>query len=378
MIIRSSNLLHVNVPKTYLSNPEVSGTTVLRWKNASGFQLSWGIQIGEAGNEQTEVAVLSTGDPTNGTAGTITANTLYEHPSDTSLYAIKYNQVVFDRNTAGTTGGTSAVITGGTVTYQADQPFTQFDDTSGLSTYGYRVRFRNSVSGSLTSCSDWILPTGYSFYSLAKIRQRIKDKLWNSQYITDDLIIDDWVNELKDDMSNAVIAVNEDYALGTVDVAFGTAGLGTITTGDFSSVRRFETTYNGADFYLSTKQHINDFGPNDVYSSVHPFHSWQGDTVFKVQPPESGGTARLTFYRFGTTMVNDTDELPLPMRPFTKHFVNYGVAVAQQKDQKVSAQDVENLVVQAKNDFVKIIVPRDRTSASSIRIEEPTSGDDNL
>src|SRR3990167_11552438 len=108
MIIRADNLLHLNAPKTYLSNAEVSGTNILRWKNPSGFQLSWAVQVGEVGQEQTEVVVLSTGNPSGGTAGTITTNSLYEHRADTPIYAIKSNQVVLERNTGGTTGGTSA------------------------------------------------------------------------------------------------------------------------------------------------------------------------------------------------------------------------------------------------------------------------------
>ena len=360
MIIKITNDLHLDVPKTYLSNPEVSGTNVLRWKNPNGFSASWAIQIGETGNDQSEVAVLSTGNPSGGTAGTITANDLYEHPADTLIYAIKYNQVVFERNTGGTTGGTSAAITDGTITYQADQLFTQFDDVSGVTTYGYRARFRNSVSGSVTSISDWLLLPGFSFYSLAEIRQRSKDKMWDATFIQNDLIWDRWTNEFKDKLTNAAIQVNEDYSLGTVDVGFGTAGLGTVTTGDFKQPRRVWVTYNGNDYYESTKQEANDDFPNRNYISTKPQHYWFGNDIIQVKPEESGGTARIMYYAQGTPMVNDTDELPRYMRGYTDGFVEYNLIQAQYKDGKINMNEKKNAELSLIREFTGKITPRDK------------------
>src|SRR3990167_7222181 len=375
MIIKTRNLLHVNAPKTFLTNLEAAGTNILRWKNPSGFNASWAVQIGEAGEEQSETVILSSSTPA-GTAGTLTANDSYEHPADTPLYAIKYDQVVFERSTTGTAGNATP-LTNGTITYQSDSLFTQFDDTSGASTYAYRARFRNSISGTTTSQSDWLTPLGFDFYSLARIRERIKRKLWDATFITDETIIDDWINEWKDEMSNAVIALNEDYSMGTVDIAFGTAGLGTITTADFSQIRRLDITYNGQDFYFSTKQNVNDYDPNQVFSSVHPYHNWMGDTVFQVKPPESGGTARIAFYRFGTTMVNDTDVLPLPMRSYTKSFVDYGLSQAYLKDEKLDHYDrTITLAHGAKNDFITKLTPRDQSGPSMVDIVEAIDAQD--
>ena len=62
---------------------------------------------------------------------------------------------------------------------------------------------------------------------------------------------------------------------------------------------------------------------DEQFNSTRPFHNWMGDTIFQVKPEESGGTARIAFYRLGTTMVNDTDELPNYMRGYTDGFVEY-------------------------------------------------------
>jgi len=118
MIIQSTNNLHLAAPKTRLAINANAGIGTFTLQNTDGFGSSWAIQIGETGHEQTEVLLLS-GNPGAGTLGTTTVVSRFSHPADTPVYAIKYNQVVFERSTAGT-AGTATPMTGGTITYQAD------------------------------------------------------------------------------------------------------------------------------------------------------------------------------------------------------------------------------------------------------------------
>lgn len=373
MLLRIKNNLDEGAPKTYLTFNEVAGTNIIRWANPNGFETSWGIQIGETGEEQTEVKVIS-GNPSGGTAGTLTANTSYAHPTNTSVYATKYDQVVFERSTTGT-AGTATPMTSGTVTIQADQFYTQFDDTSGSSTYAYKTYFRSSGLAANSTESDWITSSGYDFYSLAKMRERVRDKLWNSDFV-DDLTIDNWINEARDKMVSAAVEVNEDYSIGTVNVAFGTAGLGTVTTTDFRKPKRVEVTYNGSDFFLSTKRGLNEYYPLEVVNSAHPYHNWEGNTVFRVMPSDDAGTAKIWYYSTGTPMVNETDTLPLPLRPYTDIPVEYGLIQAQYKDQKISATEKRNLENGLFSNLKTGLTPRDQSSQTYIKVEEVLSGDD--
>lgn len=375
MIIQQTNNLHINAPKTRLSYGEVAGTNIIRWQNPSGFSPSWAIQIGETNEEQTEIVLLGTGAISNGTAGSIVGTTLYDHPADTPVYGIKFSQVVFEVSTSGTTG-TATPLTDGTITYQPDGEYTIFDHTAGSASYAYKTYFRNSVLTQTSLESDWITSAGYTYYSLAKLKQRIKDKMWDPTFITDDSIIDDWINEYKEQLANEVVKVNEDYSLGTVEVAFGTDGLGTISTADFVSPRRIWITYNGQDWYQSTKMNVNDFNNDQQFSSVHPYHYWIGENTIGIKPNDTG-TAQIVFYRFGTTLVNDTDELPYPMRSFTTGFVEYGLANALFKDGKNQEATLKfGIANNAKQDFVNKIVPRDKTGPTQIDIVEPITGED--
>lgn len=377
-IIKVENPNTTEVPKTFLSVNQAIGVGTLYIKNPNDFQANWALQLGETGEAESEIVLANSSTP-SGTQIVLSGTTRYAHPADTPVYAIKYDQVVFTKSASGTSAGTSGALTNGTVAISPNLGYTQFDDTTGVSTDYYRSYYYNSSTAGSTSYSDWVSPGGYSFYSLISIRERVKDKLWDSSYIQNDAMIDNWVNEWKDKMVNSVISVNEDYALGTVDVGFGTSGLGTVTTADFYQPRRFWVTTNGVDYYQSMKQNINDFRPGEIYSSTNPYHAWQGDSVFQVKPDGVAGTARITFYRFGTTMVNDTDELPVPMRSYTDSFVDFALAQALFKDGKVNEYDRKIAEANtAKQQFVGNLAPRDKTGIKLVKINDAITGEDGI
>lgn len=377
MIIPSRNNLTFEpwVPITRSTHLEVAGTNKIRWENPNGFNASWALQIGETGEEQTEIVILSSSTP-NGTAGTLTANTLYEHPADTPIFGIKYDQVVFERSTTGTAGTGPVILTNGTVNIAPDQQNTIFDDTTGSASYAYKTFFKASVLGVNTTESDWIIPGGYNFYALGRIRERAKERIFSSKYIKSDLTWNDWANEWHEQMVNAAVSVNEAYMIGTEGVAFGTDGYGTVTTTNFKQVKRIDVTTDGQNWSLSTKVELEEFQLNQSSNSLNPIHAWRGNNVFEMK---SGGpgTANVTFYTFGTVLVNDSDELPQPMKPYTKSYVDYMVANAYLKDGKTN--EYQSRMAEAlagKNQFVADIAPRDHTGPERIQIVEPVSGED--
>lgn len=381
-IIKVENNLTDDAQKTYLAVGQAIGVGTLYVKNTNGFNGSWAVQVGETGKDRSEI-VIGTG--ISGTNIILSGTTLYDHPADTPVYSIKWNQVIFQKSTTGT-AGTATAITNGTIAIQPDdydpadqKSYTRFDDTAGTSTDAYRSVFRASTLNSNSSQSDWFVPSGATFYSLASLTNRVREKLWDSNFITKDSIIYNWINEFKDEMSNLLISTNESYAMGTVDVGFGTAGLGTVTTTDFNQIRRLEVTYNGNDYFLSGRMDIKDYLPDQQFSSVHPYHAWRGDTIFQIKPEEQGGTARIYFYRFGTTMVNSTDELPLPMRSYTKAFIDYSLSQAYFKDGKLNeSRTLTNEVEKAKLKFQAEVSARDKSGPRYIDIVDAISGEDHL
>lgn len=372
MLIKIKNNLDNSAPYSYLSFGEVSGTTSWRVQNINSFSANWAVQAGKTGEDQTEIKLLSGATP-SGTALTLATASTYEHPADTPLYAIKFDKVIFKRSVTGTAGTATSLAT---VNLTPDQQFTQYDDTSGAATYAYKAAYFNSSTNEISADSDWLTPSGFTFYSLAKIRDRVKRKLFDSGYIKDDSTIDDWINEWLEIMNGAAIKVNKDYVEGTVDIAISsTTGLGTITPTDFKEARRIDFTQDGISFFMATKMARTSFLPTQTFVVQHPYYYYQGDNVLGMMP--FGGTARIVYYKIVPVLVNDTDELPVSMHLYTKSFVDWGVAQALWVDGKDDrAQVREKLAYQERDRFINEITPRSFTGAVLNEIVEPTSGQD--
>jgi len=376
-IIPVRNLLDQSVPFTYLSTKGTAGGTTFPVRNIDGFKASWGIQVGKTNEETAEILILGTATP-SGTALTTTGTARFDHPTDTPIYAIKYDKVIFKRSTTGTAGVATA-MTGGTVTITPGNEFTSFDDTSSATGYAYRVSYYASVLDVETDDSDWQTLDGFSFYSLAKIRERAVRKLFSASYIKEDSIVDDWVNEWLDKMNNTAINVNQDYSLGTVDISHGTAGLGTVTATDFKEIRRVWYTTNGADYYNATKMSIINYEPNEEFSSTHPYFYYQGDNVIGKKPDGEVGTARIIYYKLPTRLSNDADELPVSMWGYTKSFVDYCLAQAYYLDEKVNLGD--RFLASSENELGKFkneITPRSKTGPQYVTLVDQIDGESTI
>lgn len=267
-------------------------------------------------------------------------------------------------------------MTNGTVTIQPDQEFTQFDDTTAQSGYAYKASFYNSATTEETADSDWLATTGYSFYSRAKLRERIKEKLYDPGFIKNDETINNWINEWLETMNNAAVHVNQDWSMGTVNVAFGTAGLGTVTSTDFKDLRKVDITYDGNNYYTAQRISQTDFTPMQRFIASYPCYYPFGNNVFGFKPSDSAGTARLSYYTLSTSLDSDGDELPLPMRGYTKSFVDYGLSQALQVDGKpVEAKEKLRIAENALSRFLSDITPRNNSGPQFIKITDDITGE---
>lgn len=373
--IKVRNTLAEKAQKTFLTQSAAASGTALIVENTNNFTASYAIQIGETGLESTEIKVLGTANP-SGTVLNTTVALSFTHPSDTPVYNVRYDQLVYKVSTVGT-AGTASPITDGTISVTPDGTVTVFNYDNAGTGDAYKAQYRNSVSGDLSTESGWLVYSGYTFYSLSKLRERVKRKLWSAGYIKYDDYIDDWLNEWLEKMNNTAIDVNKDYSLGTVDVGHGTDGLGTITSEDYQEIRRVWYTTNGSDYYAATKMESVDFRPNEIFNSTHPYYYFYGDSVIGKKPDGESGTARITFYKRQTVLSGESDELPVPMRSFTGSFVDYSMGQALYLDGK--DERARDFIVMAEGErerFKKQIAPRNRSGASFIELVEPVNAED--
>ncbi len=380
MLLQIQNTLSQiqGIQQTYLGAPIVPGNTSASIRNGAGFNTNWAVQIGQTGEETAEIlnntsisgTTMNFGTAPSNTAGTV----LFAHDTDTPLYQIHYDQIVINRSTSGSLGAFSPI---GTINITPDGQYTNFNDPNGAATYAYYTQWYNSLSGDLSGSSSIFVPGGPTFYSLQKIRQRTKDKLYSAGYIRDDAIITDWINEWNEEMTNAAIKVNQNYLLGTNQFAFGTSGFGTVTDSFFKQPIKLEVTYDSVTYIPSTKIEVRNYSELDFHDINAPRHAWIGETVFQILPHQQQGTVRMTYAQRFTPLIDDSDELTQTLKAYTKACTEYCLGVAYGLDQKdTESQQHYQLADKGKADFIAEVTPRDLTGAEMIDMAESISGGD--
>lgn len=350
---------------SFLSTAGTAGGTALPVKNTNGFNAQWAVQLGKTGEETAEILNI---DNIGGTVLNTSGTARFPHAIDTPVYQTHYDQVIFLRSTTGTQGTATALST---VSITPDSFYTEYNDSSGVATYAYQTQYYNSITGDLSGTSSWFVPGGPTFYSLQKLKDRVKHDLYSSNFIKDDATITDWINEWVEIMTNAALKVNQGYSVGTASSAFGTAGIGTITEPLFKYASKIEITFDGVNYVNSTEIPLNQFGAQDTFSSSFPRHSWRGNTTFLVLPQGVAGTALMTLGELSTQLTNDTDELPQFLKSYTTGCIEYVLYKAYTLDQKdTSAEPHYQKFLVSKNSFITEITPRDYTGPKTIDFVE--------
>jgi len=377
MYIRVKNLFDKSSPFSYLSNGEVAGAGTIRVKNINSFGASSAMQIGKTGEETAEIVISGTG-AVSGSSVVLTGTTKYDHPTDSPVYNIRFDKVIFKRSDTGT-AGTATALAGGTISITPDSEYTQYYEQTPSTTYAYKASFYNSVTTEETDDSDWITTAGQSAYSLAKLRERIKRKLISSNYIQSDEIIDDWINEWLEKMTNAAIDVNCDYLLASESISMSSGQeMGTITSSNFKELRKMQVV-TGSGTATAARMDITDFRADQVFTESLPQYYWKGDTVFGEKPIDNDRTIILDYYKRAPVLTNDTDELPQSMWNYTKSFVDYGYAQAcflDQKDEK--GYSFINMANAELSQFKAEIAPRWKSGTQYVKIVSPLSSEDDF
>lgn len=377
MYVKVRNLLDQSASFSYLSNGEVTGAGTLRVKNINSFTPSSALQVGKTKEETAEIVMPGTA-VISGSALVLTGTTRFDHPTDTPVYNIRFDQVIFKVSTVGTSG-TAVAWTNSTVNITPDSEYTQIYDTSGASTYAYKAAYYNSVTTEQSSDSDWIVPTGQSPYSLAKMRERIKRKLTSSNYIQSDDIINDWINEWLEKMTNTAIDVNRDYLLGSESIFLASGKeMGTVTSIDFKELRKMQVV-TASGTATASRMNITDFRADQVFTESLPQFYWKGDTVFGEKPTDNNRTVVIDYYKRSPILVNDNDEIPVSMQNYTKSFIDYGYAQAcflDQKDDK--GYSFINMANAELAQFKQEIAPRWKTGTQYVLVVSPLSSEDDF
>lgn len=183
----------------YISPPDLEGDfTFLNTDYASGvasFAVDNGLKLWDAeylvfGNiwaEKTEI-LLTAGAPT-ATTVTTASNSSFAHTRGEKIQFIPYNQIEIYKSTDW--GATYALLT--TLDIRVDSSETYYNEVDGLSTYYYKVRFKNSTTTKYSSYSDPIIATGFVDNSAGSVIKKALIQLGES--IDDEVITKEFLFE---------------------------------------------------------------------------------------------------------------------------------------------------------------------------------------
>lgn len=148
---------------TYLSDNKVVGSVAIPVDNASDFTSTASILLllSSLGAENAEIITSASHTNTVFTTGA----TLQLHNRGDIAEEINFDQVVISKSA--TLTGAYAVIA--TQTFQVTKQYTTVFDLTGLTTDYYKVQWKNSLTGSLSSMSDPISVDAYPVNSVAQI-----------------------------------------------------------------------------------------------------------------------------------------------------------------------------------------------------------------
>lgn len=198
MIIRAYNPSLDGLESTTLSQYTAAAVTALTVQGNQGFVNTDPILIGEMGTDNAEVKAVNA-VVTTGNALTVTTTT-FPHNADEPVIKLRYNQVKFYRSTTTATGSYSLLATVDMDVDNVDLE-TTYDDTTGSSSYFYKVSFYNSVTTVESQQSDSVQGSGYTRNSVGSLIDEVAREINDPQFrIADRAQYIVWMNEVNDDM----------------------------------------------------------------------------------------------------------------------------------------------------------------------------------
>jgi hypothetical protein len=176
-----------NNPETFINTDYASGVSSFAVDNGLKFSTSQYCLVGNFGAEKTEIVFTHTSTAPTATTITLNSTTSFAHSRGDCIKFIGYNQVVIEYSTD---SGTNYSVLA-TISIRPDSTETYYNHTAGLSTYYYRVRFKNSTDTTYSQYSDGIIATGFAENTAGAIIKAALDSLgesMDSEVLTKDFL----------------------------------------------------------------------------------------------------------------------------------------------------------------------------------------------
>lgn len=344
MILTLQNPDTSELEKSYLSNPYSVGTTSIVVKNADRFAANDRVMLGEMGQEKTEIVTVTAG-ATDGMTLTVGA-TVFSHEADTPVYRLRFDQVKFYRSTDG--GSTYSVLSTQNLDVDNANLTTVYDDTTGLSSYYYKMTVYHSLSTLESDYTDPIQGSGYRRNQVGRIIDEVLDEVGDQieKHVSRRELLA-YMNDVNDDLTtNTAKPYDFLHTRTTLTHSANTnyVNFPTDSNGDQTMWKFDRMDYNFVDSTTSPTTNITYTLP--VESAEYFRNRFQDNTTdstvaddktqvmaldtsvnrFRFYPAfatATGGTLYLHHWKFFTTIDSEGDEIETPTPKIYKLYLKW-------------------------------------------------------
>ena len=354
-------------PITSLSADYAAGVKTLLVKNTAQFQTTKFAVLENLGFEQAELGTIDT--ITAPQTLVLDANTSFPHNADCKVTMFDYNQIKVYKSTTGVNGTYNFVSA---INIDVSEDFTTYEDIGASASYYYKYSYYNSVTQAETVMSDPISATGFVFYALKTLVDRVLSLFGDaqSQFVGRDEVTD---------------YLNEIYELAQHELAIATRRLG-METYQFTTVANQQAYALPADFLMEKAVRASQnngqtfpyncqmltvdslgtyFETNNLYGYSIVNNTIQLDPI----PTNSSDVIQIYYIPMPTSLVYQTDTLASPFQNRTALFVRYALAMCYLKDKKWDEyKDLRDTATTQLADFVSYIKKLGNLHPTSVQI----------
>lgn len=207
MFLDIQNPLNIIQEKTTVSSSLASGGSSVSVRNTDGISANDYVIIGKLGEETTELEQISTVSSATSLSLNDTVN--FAHGIGSPISVIGYNQIEISYKTS--VSGSFSVLD--TIDIQVDSLATTYDDTSGQTSYYYRIRLYNSTTGQYSDYSPTLKGSGFSSKAVKPmintILRRLRDK--NAEYNSREDVLQEVIYQYEEVTSKLIQSSSEYY-----------------------------------------------------------------------------------------------------------------------------------------------------------------------
>ena len=321
---------------TSLSSDATAAGSSLSVYSISDFAINNILLIGEFGQEGSEIVKSSASVAPSGTTITLASSLVKDHPKDTNVYVIPYDQI--QSYHAVTAAGDKTLLA--TSDLDEESTETKYEDTTYTSGY-YFVRFYNSINGNYSDYSDPIPYGGFSSNTVGYLINMVMGELNKefSEKLTFDMLLDEvnaclrfirgklkrWSNVQTFNYELDAALVEDDYTW-------------TLPTDyyDKNSNRSMLQIWieNQDNLSYIDKQEFDDYD-RDTDAGTPKFYTIYDGSIYitpKVHSDYAGDSIYMDYYTDISEVNSDADEITLARHDMIKHWLKWQIRNITEKN----------------------------------------------